>query len=144
MAAPSPEPISTVPGQGYGDAAAQQAAQRAIPISAQPVANAPQPTAAVPSAGGGGVPGGASAASPAAGPYAGELTPLTAPTQRPNEPVTAGLPVGPGPGPEALTGVGAQGFAHSNVTNLLTALAQIPGAGADVANLAAYSQSGRA
>ena len=31
-----------------------------------------------------------------------QVTPLLAPTQRPNEPVTAGSPVGPGPGPEAL------------------------------------------
>lgn len=28
--------------------------------------------------------------------------PLDAPTQRPHEPVTAGAPVGPGPGPEVL------------------------------------------
>ena len=27
---------------------------------------------------------------------------LTDPTQRPNEPITAGLPSGPGPGPEAI------------------------------------------
>lgn len=31
------------------------------------------------------------------------VTPLGAPTQRPKEDVAAGLPVGPGPGPEALT-----------------------------------------
>jgi len=30
------------------------------------------------------------------------VTPLTAPTQRPNEPVTAGAALGPGVGPEAL------------------------------------------
>ena len=30
------------------------------------------------------------------------VTPLNAPTVRPNEPITAGAPVGPGPGPEAL------------------------------------------
>lgn len=30
------------------------------------------------------------------------LTPLDAPSQRPNEPVTHGLPSGPGAGPEAL------------------------------------------
>lgn len=29
---------------------------------------------------------------------------MSDPTNRPNEPVTAGLPSGPGPGPEALTG----------------------------------------
>lgn len=32
---------------------------------------------------------------------------LLAPTARPAEPVTAGLPVGPGPGPEALGSAGA-------------------------------------
>lgn len=30
------------------------------------------------------------------------VTPLYAPSQRPDEPVTAGIAVGPGPGPEAL------------------------------------------
>jgi hypothetical protein len=35
-------------------------------------------------------------------PPPGSIPSLTAPTERPNEPVTAGLPVGPGPGPEAL------------------------------------------
>lgn len=30
------------------------------------------------------------------------ITPLDAPTERPDEPVTAGAPSGPGPGPEAL------------------------------------------
>jgi len=34
-------------------------------------------------------------------PRPGEM-PYTGPTNRPNEPVTAGLPFGPGPGPEAL------------------------------------------
>ena len=31
-----------------------------------------------------------------------QAVPLDAPTQRPDEPVTAGAPVGPGPGPEIL------------------------------------------
>lgn len=30
------------------------------------------------------------------------ITPLFAPTQRPEEPITAGIAMGPGPGPEAL------------------------------------------
>jgi hypothetical protein len=30
------------------------------------------------------------------------LPPIDAPTGRPNEPVTAGAPMGPGPGPEVL------------------------------------------
>lgn len=36
----------------------------------------------------------------------GAFGPLTAPTSRPDEPVTAGLPIGPGPGPDSL-GMGA-------------------------------------
>lgn len=36
----------------------------------------------------------------------GPMTPLTAPSQRPNEPITAGISMGAGPGPEAL-GMGA-------------------------------------
>lgn len=35
-------------------------------------------------------------------PGPGELGPFDRPTERPQEPVTAGLPVGAGPGPEAL------------------------------------------
>jgi hypothetical protein len=35
------------------------------------------------------------------------VVPLSAPTQNPNEPVTAGSPVGPGPGVEALGPQGA-------------------------------------
>lgn len=39
----------------------------------------------------------------ASGPLPGSLTPLDAPTARPGEPLTAGIPLGPGPGPEVLT-----------------------------------------
>ena len=72
--------------QPYGQAGAQIAAQRAVPLPAAP----PIPNAA---AGGG-----------AAGPFARpEDTPtLTAPTQRPDEPLEAGMPFGPGPGPQAM------------------------------------------
>jgi hypothetical protein len=31
-----------------------------------------------------------------------KVTPLNAPTERPEEPVTAGAPMGPGPGPESI------------------------------------------
>ena len=33
---------------------------------------------------------------------AGQVTPLYAPTQRPDEPITSGIPMGAGPGPEVL------------------------------------------
>lgn len=36
------------------------------------------------------------------------ITPLSEPTQRPDEPVTAGSPSGPGPGPEAIGLMGSQ------------------------------------
>ena len=53
-------------GQPYGEAGAQLARQKEIPLGRPP---AP--------------------------------IPLSAPSQRPNEPVQSGLPIGPGPGPEA-------------------------------------------
>lgn len=41
---------------------------------------------------------------PTGPPPPGSLVPLNAPTERPGEPVTTGLPIGAGAGPEALTG----------------------------------------
>lgn len=67
-------PVTTIPGGDYGSQAEQRRAQEAVPMGAQPVPAVQRP-----------------------------LPPsLTAPSQRPNEPVQAGLPSGPGPGPEAL------------------------------------------
>lgn len=78
-----------IPGQTYGQAGQQLAAQHAIPLPAQ---------ASPPSAGGGG------AAPPAPAPGGAPLTPIDAPTQRPGEPLTTGIAGGAGPGPEALQG----------------------------------------
>ena len=53
-----------------------------------------------------------------------QLTPLNAPTQRPGEPVTAGLPNSPGPGPEAI----ATQFQPSNsLADMLEMMAQSSG-----------------
>ena len=96
-----------------------------------------------PSGAGGTAPTSAAAPAPSAtpqGPLPGELL-FDHPTQRPNEPVTAGLPVGPGPGPEANIGVGSAGMVHQNVASLLTNLARVPGATPDVAALANYAAS---
>lgn len=79
-------PISTVPGQEYGSATAQQNAQRTVPMGQQEtpqVQNAPSAPASQPL------------------PQPGSL-PYIAPTQRPNEPVTAGIDYGPGPGSEIM------------------------------------------
>lgn len=91
-------PMAAASGQQYGQRSQQMAAQRAIPI-ARPSTDA----VASASASGPGAP------SPAPGPLPGQVTPLDAPTQRPGEPLTAGLPVGAGPGPEALGALGGGG-----------------------------------
>lgn len=74
-------PISTVPNQEYGKAAMQREAQQAVPMGQSPVAAAP-----------------AQQQAPAGNPLPrpGSM-PFLEPTNRPNEPVTAGLPFGPGP-----------------------------------------------
>lgn len=121
-----PLPMSAPQGLPYGDRQKLIAAQRAVPMGP-----APTPGVATP----------APTQAPAPVPGA---NPLIAPTNRPSEPITAGLPMGPGPGPEAITGVGQAGMNASNVANLLTSMAQIPGAGSELGNLAQYAQSGKA
>ena len=64
-------PATAVPGQTYGEAGAQMAAQRAVPMGAPAAPKAPTVTP-------------------------GQYGPLDRPTERPNEPVTAGAPFGPG------------------------------------------------
>lgn len=64
------------------------------------------------------------------------------PTAYPNEPVTAGLPSGPGPGPEVLSPLG-QGAFQPTVGGLLQTLAAQPTAGPAVKALAALAASGR-
>lgn len=74
------------PNQTYGEAGKQLASQAQMPLSAAPVAgSSPAPPQAAPGGGGPQV-----------------IPSLTAPTTRPNEPLTAGLATGPGAGPEAL------------------------------------------
>ena len=86
-------PIATVPDQPYGERAQQQQAQQVVPMAPTQVApqaaaparplmplnNSPKPQGAAP----------------------GSL-PFLDPTQRPNEPVTAGVDFGPGPGSEVM------------------------------------------
>ena len=83
---------TAVPGQAYGSAGAQLAAQKAVPMGAtsSPIQSAP--VAPVASAQQGG-------ASPMAGMQ--PVTPLAQPTTH-GLPITTGLPTGPGAGPEAM------------------------------------------
>ena len=75
------------------------------------------------------------------------VLPWMHPTNRPNEPVTAGLPTGPGMGPEGMTGLGAvvnNGLAEQGtLKNLLTSLAQAPLASAAVRSLAEVAGAGQ-
>lgn len=66
--------VTAAPGQTYGEAGAQRAAQQAVPMGT------PQAPVVSP----------------------GSLGPLDRPTERPLEPITAGNPLGAGPGAEAL------------------------------------------
>ena len=69
-------------GMPYGENAEFNTTQSMAPMSASPSARSPRASARSASAGGG-----------------MSATPLFAPTQRPDEPVTAGAPFGPGNGP---------------------------------------------
>jgi len=80
-------PRAEFTGQAYGVRAQQEASQQALPV-------APPPTS---------VPGAAGTAAPQPqGPAPGTLGDLLAPTARPDEPLTAGVDTGPGPGSEVL------------------------------------------
>jgi len=75
------------------------------------------------------------------------ILPFLHPSNRPNEPVTAGLPTGAGPGPEALTGVGAiaanQAVEQGTLRNLLSTLANGPASSANVRDLSALASGGQ-
>jgi len=68
-----PQAPKYMPGLGYGKGGENMANQQAAPLAGAPV-TPPAPT----------------------------VVPLSAPTQRPNEPITAGVDRGPGPGSEAI------------------------------------------
>jgi hypothetical protein len=69
--------VTAATGQTYGEAGAQRAAQQAVPMGTPQAPQAPSVTP-------------------------GSLGALDRPTERPLEPVTAGNPLGAGPGAEAL------------------------------------------
>jgi len=83
------QPVAAGPSKQYGERAAQERSQRQLPLAGG---------AAIPSGPEGGPP---SAPGPE-GPFPGELGGLADATNRPGEPITTGLPVGAGAGPEAL------------------------------------------
>jgi hypothetical protein len=128
-------PIETATGQGYGVAAEQQAAQRAIPVASQPT---PGAQLGNPAQGPGVVPQVPATVNEQIAPelpaYPGELK-FAHPTDYPNEPITAGIPMGDGPGPEALVST------RPTVANLLGGLASTPGASATLLDLASAARN---
>ena len=86
--------LSDVFGLAYGENQGLEDLQSAAPLSASPTARSPR--ARQRQAGKAGRAAGGMGASP-----------LMAPTQRPNEPVTAGAPFGPGAGPRPVYNTGA-------------------------------------
>lgn len=90
---PGKLPIAVAPSTSYGSATASRTAQQAIPMANPSVAPA-QATPVAPQSLGSIV-------------QQAGINGLHNPTQRPNEPVTAGLATGAGPGPEALGPLGA-------------------------------------
>lgn len=75
------QPVQVAAGQPYGARQEQVAAQKAVPLPAAPPVPVPPP-------------------SPAPGSFGSFLRP----TEKPSEPLTAGLPFGAGPGTEAVAG----------------------------------------
>ena len=132
-----PLPIMAEPGQAYGKVTSQQQSQRILPVAPPPVgpAAAPGPDQATPAPG-------PSAPPPAATWNAPGARDMLRPTERPNEPVTHGLPMGPGGGPEVLTGFAKAGAMNALNTNgttkqMLQHLASQPAASSIILTLAA-------
>ena len=84
--------MKVAPGQQYGKGVEQRDAQRAVPMAGRPVTPAPTSSAVA-------------SRRPPPGINPGELTPLDAPSARPGEPVTSGMSMGAGSGPEVLGGL---------------------------------------
>ena len=110
--------ISGMP--NYGDGQDMINLQAQAPMSATRLGgNAPAPSALAAAAQQG-------AQQPQQGGMAQQVTPLSSPTQRPNEPVTTGAPMGAGAGPEAIgiqpgqavqTGISAKNLVQSLASN---------------------------
>lgn len=102
----------------------------------QAVAQTPAQPQAPPAPSGGAAPPSGTAPAQAAPVLPGSMGAFTRPTERPNEPITHGLPTGPGAGPEILGGT------PSTLVDYLKQLANSPYASQDVQRLLASVQPG--
>jgi hypothetical protein len=126
----SPKVPTIVPkGAQYGQRQALETSQRVLPPAAgNPGQPAPVGAPATPV----GAPGAPGAA---AGPV--NLPAFNRPSERPGEPVTHGLPIGAGGGPEVM------GMPPNNLGQLLDQLSRQPFASPAIQQLAALVKSGR-
>ena len=125
--------------QAYGKVTSQQQSQRILPVSPPPPlapagGGAPVSTGPTPAPGPGAPPPAATWDVPGA-------KDMLRPTERPDEPLTTGIPSGPGAGPEALTGFARAGALNNLNTNgtskqLLQHLANQPAASSIIQQLA--------
>lgn len=124
------QPVQAAAGQPYGVRGAQEAAQRAVPLpAAPPVRSAPPPAPA-------------SGVSPVTtGPLPGALGSLTRPTDRPDEPLTHGLPFGPGAGPEVIRAPAVLSEDDQLVAELRGLYAAFPSP--EIAALLSYAEGAR-
>jgi len=118
---PATEPVTAVPNQEYGQAGQQRAAQQAVPIGTPPTPKA-APVTNVPMA---------STNGPTQ--IAPGSIPFLNPTTRPDEPITAGLPFGAGPGPEVMN---ENVLPVHPVSTAFAQIAQSPNASSAVSSLA--------
>jgi hypothetical protein len=118
----APKPPALVPvGGPYGERKNLVEAQQAVPIAPPPPGGAPVAPIGPQAAPGGPV----------------EPPAFHRPTERPQEPLTHGLPSGPGGGPEVLGGMAPT----QNLGQLLTLVASGQGVSPDVKALAQWMQS---
>lgn len=130
-------------GMPYGMRQELEQMQRAVPLQNPGAIHSPTPPSGVtPPQATPGPPGDLSQAiqdaqsMPATGPGL-----LKAPTQAPGEPLTAGLPTGPGPGPEALPQwAGSVPTTQTAATATLGRLASMPNASKDIQVLANFAK----
>lgn len=122
--------VEVAPGGAYGTRKATKELQAAVPINDGPVN--PTPTGAPPQQ--------RTAEEAAANMDPPAVIPLSAPSQRPDEPLTAGLPIGPGPGPSPAP----PAFDPERLRRWLPALeimAEMPDASDETRNLVRYWRS---
>jgi hypothetical protein len=119
-------PVQTGPSAQYGESAKLEQAQKTVPMATPPL------------------PQGGPAESPQSGPMGMEQAPLPGqlgdimrPTERPNEPVTAGIPSGPGPGPSLASVV------PTSAADLLNVLSQDRNVSPEIQYLNDWLRGGR-